>query len=53
LVGGGVPARVSGDIMAEMWAKFSCFAGATAVSVVTRARAGEVAAVPAGAAQRR
>ena len=49
LVAGGVPATVSSDIMAEMWAKFSCFAGATAVSVVTRARAGEVAAAPAGA----
>jgi 2-dehydropantoate 2-reductase len=50
LVAGGVPAAISEDITADMWAKFSCFAGATAVSVLTRARAGEVAAAPAGAA---
>jgi len=49
-VAGGVPAVVSDNIVADMWAKFSCFAGATAVSVLTRARAGEVAAAPAGAA---
>jgi 2-dehydropantoate 2-reductase len=49
-VAGGVPATISDNIVAEMWAKFSCFAGATAVSVLTRARAGEVAAAPAGAA---
>ena len=49
-VAGGVPATISDNILAEMWAKFSCFAGATAVSVLTRARAGEVAAAPAGAA---
>ena len=52
-VAGGVPATISDNILAEMWAKFSCFAGATAVSVLTRARAGEVAAAPAGAALRR
>jgi 2-dehydropantoate 2-reductase len=50
LVAGGVPATVSGNILAEMWAKFSCFAGGTAVSVLTRARAGEVAETQAGAA---
>jgi len=40
-VAGGVPATVSDDILAEMWAKFCGFAGGTAVSVLTRARAGE------------
>ena len=33
-VAGGVPATISDNIVAEMWAKFSCFAGATAVSVL-------------------
>jgi len=47
-VAGGVPATVSDDILAEMWAKFCGFAGGTAVSVLTRARAGEVAATSAG-----
>jgi 2-dehydropantoate 2-reductase len=48
LVAGGVPATVSDNILAEMWAKFCGFAGGTAVAVLTRARAGEVAASPAG-----
>ena len=30
-----------------MWAKFACFAGATAISVLTRVHAGEIAAAPA------
>jgi len=47
---GGVPAVVSDNIVGEMWAKFSAFAGAAAISTLTRARAGEIAAAPAGAA---
>jgi 2-dehydropantoate 2-reductase len=47
-VAGGVPATVSDNILAEMWAKFCGFAGGTAVAVLTRARAGEVAATSAG-----
>jgi 2-dehydropantoate 2-reductase len=49
-VAGGVPATISNNIVAEMWAKFSAFAGAAAISTLTRARAGEIAAAPAGAA---
>jgi 2-dehydropantoate 2-reductase len=47
---GGVPAIVSDNIVAEMWAKFCAFAGAAAISTLTRAHAGEIAAAPAGAA---
>ncbi len=47
---GGVPAAFSDNIVAGMWAKFGCFAGVAAISVLTRARAGEIAAAPAGAA---
>ena len=47
---GGLSTTISEDIVAEMWAKFSGFAGASAVSVLTRARAGEIAAAPGGAA---
>jgi 2-dehydropantoate 2-reductase len=47
---GGVSSILSNHIVAEMWAKFSGFAGASAISVLARARAGEVAAAPAGAA---
>lgn len=46
---GGVPTTVSSDIVTEMWAKFSGFAAASAIAVLTRARAGEIAATPAGA----
>jgi 2-dehydropantoate 2-reductase len=49
-VAGGVPATFSNNIVAEMWTKFSCFAAATAISALTRARAGEIAAAPTGAA---
>jgi 2-dehydropantoate 2-reductase len=45
---GGVLCTVSDDIVAELWAKFSGFAAAAAIAVLTRARAGEVAAAPAG-----
>ena len=47
---GGVPSTLSDNIVTEMWAKFSGFAAAAAIAVLTRARAGEVAAAPAGAA---
>jgi 2-dehydropantoate 2-reductase len=50
LAAGDAVSTISDNILAEMWAKFSGFAGATAVSVLTRARAGEIAAAPAGAA---
>jgi 2-dehydropantoate 2-reductase len=46
---GAVPSTITHTILAEMWAKFSGFAGASAIAVLTRARAGEVAAAPAGA----
>jgi 2-dehydropantoate 2-reductase len=46
---GGVPCMLSDSIVAEMWGKFSGFAGATAVAVLTRGRAGEIARAPAGA----
>jgi 2-dehydropantoate 2-reductase len=45
---GGVPTEISEGIVAEMWAKFSGFAGATAIAVLTRARAGEIARTAAG-----
>jgi 2-dehydropantoate 2-reductase len=47
---GGVPITISDNILAEMWSKFCAFAGAAAISTLTRARAGEIAAAPAGAA---
>jgi 2-dehydropantoate 2-reductase len=46
---GGVPSTVSDHIVTEMWEKFSGFAAAAAIAVLTHARAGEVAAAPAGA----
>jgi 2-dehydropantoate 2-reductase len=46
---GGVPTEISDNIVAEMWAKFSGFAGATAIAVLTRGRAGEIARAAAGA----
>ena len=46
---GGVPSTISANIVTEMWEKFSGFAAAAAIAVLTRARAGEVAAAPAGA----
>ena len=49
LSAGGVPSTLSDNIVAEMWAKFSGFAAAAAIAVLTRARAGEIAATPAGA----
>lgn len=49
LAAGGVPCTLSDNIVAEMWGKFSGFAGATAVAVLTRGRAGDIARAPAGA----
>jgi len=46
---GGLPSTASDRIVTEMWEKFSGFAAAAAIAVLTRARAGEVAAAPAGA----
>jgi 2-dehydropantoate 2-reductase len=45
-----VPSAVSDRIVAEMWGKLYGYAAAAAVSTLTRARAGEVAAAPSGAA---
>jgi 2-dehydropantoate 2-reductase len=47
---GGVPSTISDTIVAQMWAKFSGWAAGAAIAVLTRARAGEIAAAPAGAA---
>lgn len=47
---GGVPNAVSNRIVAEMWVKLYGYAAAAAVATLTRARAGEVAAAPSGAA---
>jgi 2-dehydropantoate 2-reductase len=49
LAAGGVESTISGDIVAEMWAKFCGVGAAAAVAALTRARAGEVAATSAGA----
>ena len=46
---GGVPSAVSERIVAEMWGKLCGYAVAATVATLTRARAGEVAAAPAGA----
>jgi 2-dehydropantoate 2-reductase len=44
-----VPATLSENILTEMWAKFSGMAATCAVAALLRARAGEVALVPAAA----
>ncbi len=49
LAAGGVASTISDDIVAEMWAKFYGFAAVAAIASLTRGRAGEVAAAPAGA----
>ena len=38
---GGVPSTISAHIVTGMWEKFSAFAAAAAIAVLTRARAGE------------
>jgi 2-dehydropantoate 2-reductase len=48
LAAGGTPSTVSDHIVAEMWAKFSGFAAAAAIAVLTRARAGEAPRHPPG-----
>jgi 2-dehydropantoate 2-reductase len=49
LAAGGVESTISEDIVAEMWEKFSGFVAVAAIASLTRGRAGEVAAAPAGA----
>jgi 2-dehydropantoate 2-reductase len=46
---GGMPATVSDDIIALMWAKLFAFACVAAVATLTRVRAGVIAASAAGA----
>ncbi len=46
---GGLPGTVSDDIVAFMWAKLFAFACIAALATLTRARAGAIAASPAGA----
>ncbi len=43
----GVPCRVSGQIMAEMWVKLFGFAAIAAIATLTRGKAGELAAASA------
>jgi 2-dehydropantoate 2-reductase len=45
----GLAATVSDDVVAAMWAKLFAFAAIAAVATLTRARAGVIAASPAGA----
>src|SRR5262249_38875326 len=47
---GDVPSAVSDRIVAEMWGKFCLYAAVATLATLTRARAGEVAAAPSGAA---
>jgi len=47
---GGVPNAVSDRILAEMWGKFCGYAAVATLATLTRARSGEVAAAPSGAA---
>lgn len=47
---GAVPSAVSDRIVAEMWGKFCGYAAAATLAILTRARAGEVAAAPSGTA---
>ena len=50
LAAGGIASTVSGNIVTEVWGKFCGMAASSTIAVVTRSRAGEVAAAPAGAA---
>jgi 2-dehydropantoate 2-reductase len=47
---GGVPSRISDHIIAEMWLKLFGFASVSVIAILTRARAGEIAAAPASSA---
>jgi 2-dehydropantoate 2-reductase len=49
LAAGGIASTISGNIVADMWAKFYGMAAAAAISTLIGARAGEIAAAPAGA----
>jgi 2-dehydropantoate 2-reductase len=49
LTSAGIAGRISDNILSEMWAKFSGFCCNAAVSTLTQALAGEIAAAPAGA----
>jgi 2-dehydropantoate 2-reductase len=50
LAAGGVTSTISDNIVREMWAKFGGMGASSTIAVVTRSRAGAVAAAPAGAA---
>jgi 2-dehydropantoate 2-reductase len=47
---GGVASRISGDIIADMWVKLFTFAAVAVIAVLTRAKAGEIAAAAAAPA---
>ena len=47
---GGIPSAASDRIVAEMWGKFCAYAAVATLATLTRARAGEIAAAPSGAA---
>jgi 2-dehydropantoate 2-reductase len=49
LVAGGIPARISDQIIAEMWTKFAGFASNALIAALTRGRTGEIAATSVGA----
>jgi 2-dehydropantoate 2-reductase len=49
LVAGGIPGRISDQIIAEMWTKFAGFASNAVIAALTRGRTGEIAATSAGA----
>jgi 2-dehydropantoate 2-reductase len=50
LAAGGIASTVSENIVTELWGKFCGMAASSTIAVVTRSRAGAVAAAPAGAA---
>ena len=47
LAAGGVPARISDSIIADMWLKLFGFSAIATIATLTRARAGDIAAAPA------
>jgi 2-dehydropantoate 2-reductase len=49
LAAGGIASTVSENIVTELWGKFCGMAASSTIAVVTRSRAGAVAAAPAGA----
>jgi len=48
LVAGGIPGRISDQIIAEMWTKFAGFASNALIATLTRGHTGEIAATSAG-----